>query len=292
MQNDPRRKLPLAVVTMCYNESIMLSIWFKYYSSQVGDSNCYVIDHGSTDGSVERFLGRAQVVKIPRYGHDDGQRAAIVSRFCGALLQAYERVLYVDSDEIIVADPNWYVSLVDFVGRVKAPVLSMFGMDLVHDFEHEKPINLNRPILEQRSWVRANPFLCKPLLISQEITWWNGFHEHHGGHQFDNIYLFHLALFDRDITASRQQKRNASTPIDGGGSHHAISPSEFISHILQEFLGRSRRDDADIWSGSLHREMFLDTLFEPGAKREESHMIDRTPAAELWRVPERFRSIF
>ena len=282
-------KHPLAVVTMAYNESIMLPIWLAYYSRHVGAENCYIIDHGSTDYSVTACTGRCSVTRIPRSSHDDGQRVRIVGKFCASLLESYDRVLYTDADEIIVADPLYYHGLLDFCVNRNHIVTTMFGVDVVHDFDRESPIDLRMPLLKQRSWIKPNGFLCKPSLISREVQWWSGFHGYDGGNSFDNIYLFHIAYIDHDIIFRRQMKRNASAPVDGGGSHHTYSPAEMIENVRRHYVDIERHENVELIMGSEERERYLDSMFEPGRPREELHMRDHHKSAGLWRLPERFR---
>ena len=107
-------KLPLCVVTMAYNEIDFLPLWFKYYSSQVGAQNCYVIDHGNDDGP-QLVSGCSAVLTIPGAEHnDEEQRCRLVSKFCTSLLNLYERAIYVDCDEIIAGDHLKYSKLIEF----------------------------------------------------------------------------------------------------------------------------------------------------------------------------------
>jgi len=38
---------------MAYNESFYLKRWYRWYGSQLGIENCFVLDHGSDDGSTD-----------------------------------------------------------------------------------------------------------------------------------------------------------------------------------------------------------------------------------------------
>jgi hypothetical protein len=92
----------VAAVTMVYNEDVYLPIWMKHYSRQVGVENCYVVDHGSTDGSTEN-LGRCNVLRIPRSPYDPFKQSAFNSEFCSSLLHWYDWVVYSDVDELVMA---------------------------------------------------------------------------------------------------------------------------------------------------------------------------------------------
>src|ERR1700748_3250790 len=93
-----------AVVTMVYNEPEFLPLWSKYYGALFGPENCFVIDHGSDDNSLAELRG-FNVVSIPRSPKDNEKRTRFVSKFCNNLLEWYDAFIYVDVDEIVIADP-------------------------------------------------------------------------------------------------------------------------------------------------------------------------------------------
>ena len=75
----------IAAVTMAYNEPDFATLWAAHYGAEVGARHCFIIDHGSDDGSLEA-LGGVNIVAIPRSPQDDARRAKFVSAFCASLL--------------------------------------------------------------------------------------------------------------------------------------------------------------------------------------------------------------
>jgi exoribonuclease II len=69
-----------AVVTIAYNEDVLLPLWVRYYARQFGEESCYVIDHGSDDESTKN-LGQINVVRIPRSPMHDKKKAKFISNF-------------------------------------------------------------------------------------------------------------------------------------------------------------------------------------------------------------------
>ena len=45
----------LAALTMAYNEPVWAAVWARFYARQVGAENCFLLDHGSDDGSTEKL---------------------------------------------------------------------------------------------------------------------------------------------------------------------------------------------------------------------------------------------
>ncbi|EHH68513.1 glycosyltransferase family 2 protein [Gluconobacter morbifer] len=138
-------KKPLAVVTMVYNEPALLPAWCRHYGAQVGAESCYVIDHGSSDGTT-RNCGAVNVRRIPRSPQDDERRTRSVGHFCESLLEWYESVIYVDVDEFLLADPALFPSLTEFACATQAPVITATGFDVVHVLEQEEAFDYSRLI--------------------------------------------------------------------------------------------------------------------------------------------------
>ena len=279
------QKRPLAVVTMAYNESTMLPLWLRHYDRQLGAENCYVLDHGSDDGSTMAIP--ANRIRLPRTPLDEWARVNTIRDFCASLFIGFKCVLFTDTDELVVADPDVASSLSDYIAsRDVPPVLDLFGADVRH-VEGEAPIDLQRPISLQRGYIRSISSLCKATLISKRTDWHIGFHcvVHHHRPKFGDLFLFHLAHCDNDILFERQKKRNAAAPISIPDSHHAIPPSEFRDHIKTELAGLTRRR-IQLRAG--------ENLFET-TKRLFADAIERkswAQAPDLWQLPERFVGTF
>src|SRR3954467_12045620 len=123
----------IAACTMAYNESVYLPLWVRYYGSQIGNENIYVIDHGSTDGSVKDLPSGINVLKLPRTGFDEYPRTALINNIKNGLTQYYDKFLYTDCDEILVADPEKYNNLLDYCEVAEHEVIAPIGLNVYHD---------------------------------------------------------------------------------------------------------------------------------------------------------------
>jgi glycosyltransferase involved in cell wall biosynthesis len=282
----------IAIVTMVYNEADYLPIWTNYYGRQIGLSNLFVVDHGSTDGSTSG-LGDVNILRIPRSPQDDPKRAAFISKLCSSLLDYYDFVIYIDVDEIAVADPRYHANLATFCGTVSKPILNAIGINVIHRMGHELAFDPTRGVLDQRSWVFSSSSMCKPILIRRPVQWAQGFHSADAPAAFDNLYLFHLRWFDLDTGLRRLAKtRTMAWQHADAGGHQRVSDDE----LIQQFTGFSSLppDDRD-WD--LKREpvsTFVNAVLQSQIGRENDLFrisLDIWPNT-LWRVPERFRTIF
>ncbi len=279
----------IAIVTMVYNEPDFLRIWCNYYARQFGARHLYVVDHGSDDGSTEA-LGDINVMRIPRSPQDDPKRAKFLSGFCSQLLDWYESVIYVDVDEMLVADPRTYPDLRHFCAANSQPVLNAIGLNVIHRLGHEYPYDPARPVLAQRSWVFSSSSMCKPVLIRRPVQWAHGFHSADAPAAFDQLYLFHLRWFDLDTGLRRLAKtRSMAWQFADAGLHQRVSDDEMV----QQFTGFSGLppDERDWDAAADPVRGFTDAVLASQIGREHEVFkisLDIWPHA-LWRVPERFR---
>jgi glycosyltransferase involved in cell wall biosynthesis len=278
-------KRPLAVVTMAYNEATMLPLWLRHYERQVGPENCYVLDHGSSDGSTRAIS--ANVIRLPRLPLNEWERALAVRDFCASLFIGFRYVLFTDADELVLPDPDVAATLPAYIGgRELPPVVDLFGADVRH-VDDEAAIDLAEPISKQRRYVRPISTLCKATLISERVDWHIGFHCLIQDHRptFRDLFLFHLAHCDNDIMFARQQKRNSAAPIGIPNSHHAIEPAMFL-HTMRMDVNQIARRRVQMWTG--------ESSFEATKKTFADAIEAKTwaQAPELWQLPDRFVGTF
>ena len=236
--------MELAAVTMVYNEPEYLPIWCRYYGAQLGPEHCYIIDHGTEDGSVDPFRALGfNIVRIPRSPKDNTKRTRFVSSFCSSLLEWYGAVLHSDVDEIAFPNPARFASLQDYVAKCErgGPV-SAIGFDIYQDVNSEKSLDLARSVAEQRSYVRFSSSMCKPVIAFQPIKWSPGFHSADAKVRFDEIYLFHLRYFDLKLGLLRLNRTRSqawSSPTAGG--HQRFGDDQFEK--IMASIGRMPKVD-------------------------------------------------
>ena len=215
----------VAVVTMVYNEPEYLPIWCSYYGAEFGPEHCYIIDHGSDDGSTDGLTG-FNVIRIPRTPKDNDKRARFMSQFCGSLLEWYDLYVHVDIDEILV--PVNTDSLLGYLHSTDMTAVSAYGLDVHHDPGDEPDILLHKPISWQRRWVRFSSSMCKVVASNSPIRWSAGFHSANSSLKFAEIYLFHLRYFDLKLGLRRLSRTRAMqwARADAGG-HQRIDNTSF-----------------------------------------------------------------
>jgi len=222
--------MKIIVTTMVYNEGLRLKRWIDYYGRQLGLDSLLIIDHGSTDGSTEKMnVGR---LLLPRSEFDDIQRAEFISDLSKSLLRYYDVMIYIDCDEIIVADPSRYESLRAYLELAQSKSIRPIGFDVFHVRHCEPALAVDRPIFQQRRhcWFRST--LCKPAIAFKPVRWVPGFHHCSEMSFIDTeLYLFHLKQVDYEYALKRMElTRNlewSERSISGGmGAHQRLSDQD------------------------------------------------------------------
>lgn len=198
----------IAALTMSYNEPVWAKVWARHYARQVGAEHCFLMDHGSDDGSADG-LG-VHVERLARSALDEDERAARVSARAARLLESYEAVLHADVDELVVPDPRRYRDLRAFAAATPEEVVTAVGLDVQHLAGEEEPLDPARPIGSQRHWVRFSAAMCKPVFIRRPVHWSPGFHSCEAAVRTGGLFLLHLRYSDvglglRRLERTRQQ---------------------------------------------------------------------------------------
>lgn len=246
-----------ALVTIVRNESVFFPIWLRYYGQFFDADDIYVFDHGSTDGSTEVGGFNREIVTHDTVDHRWMRRT--IQKKQNELMESYEVVLINDVDEIIVPNPETYGTLGDFMETFTDDFVNCTGFEVLHDRETEPPIDLERPILEQRGWWFPNFAYSKPLLAQVPMKWFDGFHARQDGvANFDHdIRLIHLHRMDFELCRERHRFRSGIAWSDDD----LESQSGYQNRITEEerFAKWFYEDSCTIWD------------------------IDKQPIPEIWR---------
>jgi hypothetical protein len=233
----PPQTAKIAAFTTVYNDPIFLPIWLQYYGHAFGEQNLFVLDHGSDDGSTAN-LGSANRVRVPRDQFDEDQRRVFVSRFQASLLCYYDVVIFSDPDEILVADPDKFSQLGDFVARRCDQFVTAIGVEVQQVQDIEGDIDFNRPLLSQRRYARFGADYCKTLISRVPLVWRAGFHSCNYEPLIDrDLFLFHLKTIDRNLSLELL-KRTRSYPwseraLKAGQAFQArMADDEFIKKFF------------------------------------------------------------
>ncbi len=197
---------------MAHNEKVFLPIWLSYYSRFFAPEDIYIIDHDSTDGSIEKakkdFKFNVETVHHPTV-HDNRFMLKTITDKQHKLLKKYELVVYSDADEIILPDPISYKGLSDYIIRFKHSVIACNSRSVVQQ-PAEQAIDLSKPILSQRSVWFSEYLYNKPLVSRVPLNWAKGLHQalNINGNAYvipvdRELVLLHLSRMDLGVRKAR-----------------------------------------------------------------------------------------
>ncbi len=218
----------VAALTMSYNEPVWARIWARHYGGQVGAEHCYLVDHGSEDGSADGL--EVNVERLARSALDEEERAARMSARAADLLGRYDAVVHADVDELVLADPRRYRDLRAYAAArgVAGEVITAVGLDVQHLVGEEGPFEPERPIGGQRRWVRFSAAMCKPVFVRRAVRWAPGFHWCDASVQTGGLFLLHLRFADVELglrRLGRTRGQRFATPETN--PHQRVSDGEF-----------------------------------------------------------------
>lgn len=285
----------VAAVTMTYNEPDFVPIWTRHYARQVGAANCYVLDHGSDDGSTEG-LGAVNVVHLPRSAFDEPSRRRKINAFCAELLTRYDFVLHADIDEIALADPRHHATLVDYCASPRAVATNAIGLNVQHLPGVEAPLDPSRAITLQRRFAWLGSTMCKPMLIRAPVTWSQGGHCCEHPVRFDGLYMFHLRWVDLGLGLRRLAKTRAMPWSDAptGATYQRMDDAAFTA-LFNRLAAQPRRGAVqfDPARGAIMAGMLRQVAASWVAETDAAHRISLTIAGnELWPIPRYFSGTF
>ena len=229
----------LAIVTFVYNESKQLPRWLRHYSKHVeSDSDLYIVDHGSDDGSLDHAPIAVNKIRLTR---EDGSerlqawRAQFIANLTNKLLQEYRAVIYTDCDEYLVVDPLVSERLCDYINMPNVAT-NAIGFDVLHDFDKEPPLD-SWPISSIRKNYQFVAAMCKPAIVlsGHNIVWGSGFHVSNMIPKFGDLYLFHARYADITEGLDRLKiTREIYNPqLDKAHTnHHKLDDATYINWVL------------------------------------------------------------
>ncbi|MCU1463361.1 MAG: hypothetical protein JWO37_3436 [Acidimicrobiales bacterium] len=238
----PRGGRGRAVFTIVQNEPIFLPLWLRYYGRHFNADDIYVLDHDTTDGSTSDLGSRCHVVPVHRSkSFDHWWQRATVSSFQQFLLRSYDTVLFADSDEFVLADPEVHRDLGSYIDVMDGPVARCSGFNVVH-WPDEAPLSDDRPVLGQRGRWHPSVQYSKPALARVPVKWSLGFHDSPDWSSLPpdpHLLLVHLHRVDYERALAR---------------HRSAASRDWNESDLQSSLGRQNRivDDDEFHDWFFH----------------------------------------
>jgi hypothetical protein len=250
-------KKKCAVFTICKNEDYFLPKWIKHYKKYFDNSDIYILDHQSNDGSTLNLDVNVILVEN-ELAFDHNWLLNVVESFQRNLLENYESVLFAEADELLYCLNQPLNEMIDdFLLDDESKYVTAHGFEIKHQ-EHEPIINSDDEIIKNRNYWFSSRLYTKTLLSKIPLNWvWgfhypiydksrmyepgNGFERHHINQKTNedyNLYLIHLHRCDFDLMFKRHEIRSKwNQKYDGGGNHNRTSDIRVLYQYFNDTEG-------------------------------------------------------
>lgn len=261
----------VAVLTMVRDEAAWLPGWLRHYGAQVGHEHLLVLDDSSSDGSTDSLPCEVRRVDpLPGGQRFEPTRMRVVSAAAEELLRTHDWVVFADADEFVV--PTGRTTLAEHLAsRSSDDILGVLALNVLHHVGTEGPLDLERPLLDQRSFAQFAPLMCKPAAKQVATPWAHSAHGIRGPFRIDpELYLLHFKFADRDLLARNVAHRTALVAADGRAGGSSWSRDDLVEILESRMTGL---DPSSI------------VEFDPGALEADALTPQHEPAKNLWRAP-------
>jgi hypothetical protein len=238
-----------AALTMVRDETLHLKLWHRYYATQFGAENLYIIDHNSKRDLPRDVIGQdCNVFRIPfdnsikdpkgDLRQFDNVRFEYVSAQINALLEYYDCVIFNDADELYFVDgPLGLREYLDSLPDIS--VRAGVGANVLHHIATEPAYDFDASLFSQRRFFQYNLNFTKPWIISEPCTI-TGHGVMRPFHIDPNLMLIHLRWFDHTMALERQQLRVDAFAAGRGGMRSKWAESvDDVDMRFQKLMKRS-----------------------------------------------------
>jgi hypothetical protein len=237
------------IITTVRDEGAILPQWFNYYLKFFAPEDFYILDDGSTDGSLDALDPNMHVEKLTGIGQNAGANslAPVVGQKIKSLLQFYKCVTFVEADDFLIVDPSIYPHGMPqmyekFLATPQEQIVTFEGWGLIQELNSEPAIELDKPWLGQRkNWIRI-PKWDNTLIFKTPPQFYRGYH------YIKNTYvkapvtegcvLIDTHYMDLDICQARHKQRTRT--YTNQNAYHAET-GEALKMQFYERLNNPRK---------------------------------------------------
>jgi hypothetical protein len=227
-----------AVFTIVKNENYFLPIWIKHYKKYFNESDMYVLDHQSNDGSTNN-LNVNVVPVINELAFDHQWLVDTVQNYQKKLLEEYECVVFAESDELLYSiDKPLNEIIEDLINDPTQDFITCHGYEVI-EMKDEKSLSLNDEIFKNRSYWFKHSNYNKTLISKIPLNWVWGFHYTTiGERKFTHgLHMVHLHRVDFEMMLKRHEERakkwNLKNDGPGVGFQHRIGDREGVMEYFK-----------------------------------------------------------
>lgn len=183
-----------AIISARTKDSFWHPLWDRYYRLHFG--HVEIIELGNT------------------YSVSFSHMTQLYNKAIEKLIEKYDLLVSVDTDEFLVPDPEKYQDLSDYLERCKGDVIRCVGYDVM-EMPHQEPVNINKKITDVRTnWIR-NITYDKPVIMRQKVKYTPGQHYCNvKSVQDKDLLMLHMRYADLKSLFIRRSRANLKAILD------------------------------------------------------------------------------
>jgi len=255
--------MKIAVITDSVSDQYFFPHWTQYYGSLFGDQNLFIVTYRNSVFQAQNLGG---VIRLPTSYNED-VRVGAIGGIIATLLSAYDLVVRVDTDEMLVVDPRVAPDLKAYLLSSTEPYLTARGFDVVHTIGEAALVDGR--ILSQRAFAYPNSALNKTAVTRQSLNWSHGFHWASVPPVFGPLFLLHLKRADIDWQCQwcAEMTRNISGDpmVSRSALDYYDTSRDRILSYHKAVSERLRLKGLDAWYREAHQKRFLESITQTGS---------------------------
>ena len=227
-----------AVFTIVKNEDYFLPIWIKYYKKYFDESDIYILDHQSDNGSTNNLTVNVIPV-INELAFDHQWLVDTVQNFQKELLEKYECVVFAESDELLYSiEKPLNEIIIDLINNKNQDYITCVGYEVIQ-MKDEKSLTFEDEIFKNRNYWFKTFNYDKTLISKIPLNWCWGFHNTNGKEKkfTHGLYMAHLHRVDFEMMLKRHEERskkwNLKNDGPGVGYQHKIGDREGVMELFK-----------------------------------------------------------
>ncbi len=235
-----------AIFTIVKNEKFFLKKLEDYYKNQFDD--IYILNHDSTDGSIEDLSPETKVINIENdVVFDHVWLNQTVKNFQKKLLEVYDIVCFVEADEFLIHRTKTLRQVCQDLYDSESEAIMCHGYALYDDGEK---YDINKTILSQKKKFKRDIHYDKVLISKIPIDWMYGFHNVRNLQSIkcefhDDFYLIHLHNFDTNVFLERVNDRlklQEKFSNDGMAIHNQQTDIQYYIDLMNHISNQEGED--------------------------------------------------
>lgn len=191
-----------AIISLRTKDSFWHPLWDRYYRPHF--DHVEVVQIGNTYAMAFAYM------------------TELYNRAITKLFRKYDQLVCVDTDEILVPDPDKFKDLGTYLDQCKGNVIKCVGYDVM-EMEGQKQVEVHKKITDQRTMWTRNSLYDKPVIIREKVKYYPGQHNCNvKGKRDEDLYMMHLRYADLKSLFMRRANANLKALLDGQDSAKPI----------------------------------------------------------------------